>query len=129
DRNGKRVSSASIDWNQYGSNVPFSVRQKPGPSNSLGELKIMFPNSHDIYMHDTPQKHLFSRDVRAFSHGCVRLEDPRAMAAAVLGVSKEEVGKMIAGGKNSRRNVPVKIPVYVAYFTAWPDASGNIGYF
>lgn len=129
DRNGKRVSSASIDWNQYGSNVPFSVRQKPGPSNSLGELKIMFPNSHDIYMHDTPQKHLFSGDVRAFSHGCVRLEDPRAMAAAVLGVSKEEVGKMIAGGKNSRRNVPVKIPVYVAYFTAWPDASGNIGYF
>ena len=128
DRNGRRISSASIDWNRYGSNVPFNVRQKPGPSNSLGELKIMFPNRHDIYMHDTPAKSLFSRDVRAFSHGCVRLEDPRAMAAAVLGTSKEEVGKQISTGRNGRKNLSVKIPVYVGYFTAWPDASGKIAY-
>lgn len=129
DRNGRRISSASVDWNRYGNNVPFSVRQKPGPANSLGELKIMFPNQHDIYMHDTPSKNLFARDVRAFSHGCVRLEDPRAMAAAVLGISREDVGKQIAGGRNSRKNVPVKIPVYVGYFTAWPDASGNVAYY
>lgn len=129
DRNGRQVSSASIDWNRVGNNIPVSVRQKPGPSNSLGELKIMFPNKHDIYMHDTPQKHLFSRDVRAFSHGCVRLEDPRAMAAAVLGVSKEEVGKHIAGGRNNRKNVPTRIPVYVSYFTAWPDLAGNVSYY
>lgn len=129
DRSGRQVSSASIDWNRYGSSVPFTVRQKPGPSNSLGELKIMFPNKHDIYMHDTPQKHLFSRDVRAFSHGCVRLEDPRAMAAAVLGISREQVGKYIAGGRNSRKNVQVKIPVYVSYFTAWPDLAGKVSYY
>lgn len=129
DRNGRQVSSASINWNSVGNNIPYSVRQKPGPSNSLGELKIMFPNKHDIYMHDTPSRNLFSRDVRSFSHGCVRLEDPRAMAAAVLGISKEEVGKHIAGGKNNRKTVPVKIPVYVSYFTAWPDLAGNVSYY
>jgi len=91
-------------------------------------LKIMFPNRHDIYMHDTPTKSLFSRDVRAFSHGCVRLEDPQAMAAAVLSTSKEEVGRQISTGRNGRKNLSVKIPVYVGYFTAWPDASGKIGY-
>jgi len=129
DRNGRQVSSASINWNSVGNNIPYSVRQKPGPSNSLGELKIMFPNKHDIYMHDTPSRNLFSRDVRSFSHGCVRLEDPRAMAAAVLGISKEEVGKHIAGGKNNRKTVPVKIRVYVSYFTAWPDLAGNVSYY
>lgn len=129
DGSGRKVSSASIDWNRYSNNVPFSVRQKPGPSNSLGELKIMFPNRHDIYMHDTPSKSLFSRDTRSFSHGCVRLEDPRAMAAAVLGTTKDDVGKMIAGGRNGRKNVPVRIPVYVSYFTAWADEAGNVSYY
>lgn len=124
DRRGRRVSSASINWSAYGANIPYSVRQKPGPSNALGELKIMFPNKHDIYMHDTPAKNLFSRDTRAFSHGCIRLEAPRAMAAAVLGVSEEEIGRRIAERRNARQDVPVKVPVYVGYFTAWPDAAG-----
>lgn len=125
---GQRVSSTSVDWGRYGSNIPFSVRQKPGPQNALGELKIMFPNRHSIYMHDTPARQLFARDTRAYSHGCVRLENPRAMAAAVLRTSEDEVAGEIAKGRNGRRNVPQKIPVYVGYFTAWPEASGAVGY-
>jgi len=128
DQRGRRIASSSINWAAYGSNVPFGVRQPPGPRNALGQLKIMFPNAHDIYMHDTPEKSLFSRDSRAFSHGCVRLEDPRAMAAAVLGISEEEVAANIERGRNARRNAPEKIPVYVGYFTAWPEASGRISY-
>ncbi|WP_173931451.1 L,D-transpeptidase family protein [Chelativorans sp. Marseille-P2723] len=125
DSRGRRVSSASVDWWRYGANIPYNVRQKPGPSNALGEVKIMFPNKHDIYMHDTPAKSLFSRDTRAYSHGCVRLQNPREMAAAVLGTSVNEVGRRISEGRNARQNVPQKIPVYVSYFTAWPEPSGS----
>lgn len=125
DARGRRIPSAAINWAAYGSNIPFSVRQKPGPANALGELKIMFPNKHDIYMHDTPAKNLFARDTRAFSHGCVRLQEPRAMAAAVLRVSEEEVARRIAQGRNARQDVPEEIPVYVGYFTAWPEPDGS----
>ncbi|WP_163266963.1 L,D-transpeptidase family protein [Chelativorans alearense] len=127
DSRGRRVSSAAIDWNRYGANIPFSVRQPPGPANALGELKIMFPNKHSIYMHDTPAKELFKRDTRAYSHGCVRLQDPRAMAAAVLDTSVDEIGQEIGKGRNARRDAPQKIPVYVGYFTAWPEA-GEVTY-
>ncbi|MCR4266688.1 murein L,D-transpeptidase [Nitratireductor sp. ZSWI3] len=129
---GQRVSSTSVSWGQHGGKVPVSVRQKPGPSNALGELKILFPNRHAIYMHDTPSKSLFQRDTRAFSHGCVRLADPRAMAAAVLGTSVDDVAASINSGDRSRptrRKIDRDIPVYVGYFTAWPEAAtGRIGY-
>ncbi len=123
---GRRVSSSSVDW--Y-STASVDVRQPPGRSNALGELKILFPNSHAIYMHDTPSKSLFQRDTRAFSHGCVRLADPRAMAAAVLGESESQIAAHIAGGQNKQVNVPHKIPVYVSYFTAWPNKDGKVEYF
>ncbi|MGB3897094.1 MAG: murein L,D-transpeptidase [Mesorhizobium sp.] len=125
---GKRVPSSAIDWSQYGSKVPFSVRQAPSEANALGELKILFPNKHAIYMHDTPQKSFFQRDNRALSHGCVRLQDPRGMAAAVLGTSVDYIADKLKKGHSSEK-VTRKIPVYVAYFTAWPDKSGNIEYF
>ena len=128
DSKGRKVSSSSVNWSQFGANVPYSIVQPSGDGNALGELKIMFPNKHSIYMHDTPAKALFSRDMRAYSHGCVRLADPRAMAAAVLGTTKDDVGKMLAKG-NHRENVPQKLPVYLTYFTAWPNADGSIAYF
>ncbi|HVV43324.1 MAG TPA: L,D-transpeptidase family protein, partial [Nitrobacter sp.] len=84
DSKGRRIPSSSIDWGAYGANIPYDVRQQPSEANALGELKILFPNKHAIYMHDTPEKYLFDRDMRAFSHGCVRLQKPREMAAAVL---------------------------------------------
>jgi L,D-transpeptidase YcbB len=128
DRNGRRISSAAINWNRVGSNPPYDVRQLPGPRNALGELKILFPNKHAIYMHDTPAKNLFDRSVRAFSHGCVRLHDPRAMAAAVLGKDRSHIAEKVRMG-HSQEAVPGNIPVYVAYFTAWPTDNGEVEYF
>lgn len=127
---GRQVSSSSVDW--YGvanKQVSVDVRQPPGRSNALGELKILFPNKHDIYMHDTPAKNLFQRDMRAYSHGCVRLEDPRAMAAAVLGKSVDYVASRVAQGRNDSDTLAQKVPVYVAYFTAWPEADGSVRYY
>ena len=80
-------------------------------------------------MHDTPSKSYFNRDMRALSHGCVRLAEPRVMAAAVMGTTVEEIGKQIASGQNRAVQVPQKIPVYVSYFTAWPNKDGVIEYF
>jgi murein L,D-transpeptidase YcbB/YkuD len=127
DGRGQRVSSSSVAWTSYGANIPFDVRQPPGPKNSLGEMKIMFPNKHAIYMHDTPEKNLFSKDSRAYSNGCVRLQDPRAMAAAVLGWSRAEVEQRLKG-EHGQVDLPVKVPVFVVYFTAWPKADGTVSY-
>ncbi|RKE84446.1 murein L,D-transpeptidase [Rhizobium sp. AG855] len=123
---GRKVASSQVDWNTTHS---VDVRQPPGGDNALGELKILFPNDHAIYMHDTPSKSFFNRDIRALSHGCVRLAQPRVMAAAVMGTTVEEIGKQIASGQNRAVQVPQKIPVYVSYFTAWPNKDGVIEYF
>ncbi|MCX8279405.1 L,D-transpeptidase family protein [Phyllobacterium sp. 0TCS1.6C] len=130
DRSGRVVPSSSVNWSKVAaSGGGVGIRQKPSLDNALGELKILFPNSHDIYMHDTPAKSYFKRDMRALSHGCIRLENPRGMAAAVLELSVDELKPYF--GKNER-NVKVKsqLPVYVSYFTAWPDATtGEINYY
>ncbi len=128
DAKGRHIPSSSIDWWSMGSKVPYNVRQTPSEANALGELKIMFPNKHAIYMHDTPQKALFDRDSRAFSHGCVRLSKPREMAAAVMGRDVGYIRDRLAKG-HSTDKVPGRIPVYVAYFTAWPNAQGTVEYF
>ncbi|MBO6757155.1 MAG: L,D-transpeptidase family protein [Roseibium sp.] len=126
---GRKVSSASVDWYAVAAKQQsINVRQYPGRSNALGEVKILFPNKHHIYMHDTPHKKLFNKDQRAFSHGCVRLHDPKGMAAAVLGTSKDYITAQIAQGQNRQERVEDDIPVYVAYFTAWPDVSGTVAY-
>ena len=72
----KLVRSSSINWAAYGDRPPFGVQQPPGKGNALGELKFLFPNSHDIYMHDTPTKNLFAEQTRTFSHGCIRVAKP-----------------------------------------------------
>jgi murein L,D-transpeptidase YcbB/YkuD len=124
---GRTVASSGVNWNTSVKNI--SVRQPPGKSNALGELKILFPNTHAIYMHDTPSKGFFDRDNRALSHGCIRLVDPRKMAAAVLGTTVQKVGEQIASGQNRAIQVPKKVPVYIAYFTAWPNKDGQVEYF
>ncbi|WP_346909176.1 L,D-transpeptidase family protein [uncultured Roseibium sp.] len=127
---GQQVSSSSVDWYAVASKQQsINVRQYPGASNALGQVKIMFPNKHHIYMHDTPSKSLFKKDVRAFSHGCIRLQDPKAMAAAVLGKSKDYVTGRINQGQNAQEDVTGDIPVYISYFTAWPNDEGTISYF
>lgn len=127
---GRQVSSAAVDWYAVASKQQsVNVRQYPGSSNALGEVKILFPNKHHIYMHDTPSKSLFKKDMRAYSHGCIRLQDPKAMAAAVLGKSKDYVSSRISGGQNEQEQVTGDIPVYVSYFTAWPESDGSVAFY
>jgi murein L,D-transpeptidase YcbB/YkuD len=96
------------------------IRQKPGDKNALGLVKFIFPNSYSIYMHDTPEDQLFAKDVRAFSHGCIRLEKPAEMAQWVLGWTPEQVrNAMEKGGDDRRVNLKEKVPVFIVYFTTF----------
>lgn len=127
---GQRVSSTAVDWYSVATGQSsINVRQPPGSRNALGELKIMFPNKHAIYMHDTPARNLFKRDRRAFSHGCIRLQHPRLMAAAVLQKDEAYIASRIAVGENDVDKVAEQIPVYSAYFTAWPKDAGGTGFY
>ena len=95
-------------------------RQKPGPKNSLGIVKLVMPNPYNVYLHDTPSKSLFAREVRAFSHGCIRVQEPLDLATALLNGSKDraEVDAIVAGGRTTTVGLPASLPVYVTYFTA-----------
>lgn len=109
------------------------IRQKPGGNNSLGLVKFMFPNTNNIYLHDTPAKSLFNEDDRAFSHGCVRVEKARELAIKITGKdggwSAEKVDEAMNAGKESSYVLKKKIPVYLTYFTAWADKDGNVAFF
>jgi len=108
------------NYEYYSQGGTQRIRQKPGETNSLGLVKFLFPNDYNIYLHDTPQDELFEKDVRAFSHGCIRLEKPEAMAQWVLGWDAARVTQaMEAGSDNQSVKVPAKLPVYIAYFTAY----------
>jgi murein L,D-transpeptidase YcbB/YkuD len=105
------------------------VRQPPGERNALGQIKFIFPNDYAVYMHDTPTRHLFATSRRAYSHGCVRVDQPFRLAEALLrperGWSEERLRKMV--GKTERRvNLPQPLPVHIAYFTLMVDETGNI---
>jgi murein L,D-transpeptidase YcbB/YkuD len=127
---GRQIASNAVNWAAVASDkTAVDVRQPPGERNALGRLKIEFPNKHAIYMHDTPEKSLFKHDMRALSHGCVRLEHPREMAAALLGTSVEHIDKRIASKSTDKELVKRDMPVYLVYFTAWPDADGKIHYY
>jgi murein L,D-transpeptidase YcbB/YkuD len=126
---GREVSSRNVDWWSYSGKVPYNIEQPPGSDNALGELKFLFPNAHNIYMHDTPTKNLFAKDVRAFSHGCVRVENPREFAAILLGWNREKIDANTESGVSQTVALTNKVPVHITYFTAWPDASGRIQYF
>jgi len=96
------------------------LRQRPGPQNALGLVKFLFPNDFNIYLHDTNQKTLFARPVRAISHGCIRLEQPAKLAEYVLGWSADSVRASMEAGPNNRYvAVPTRVPVYIVYFTAY----------
>ena len=97
-----------------------AVRQRPGPKNALGFVKFLFPNDFAIYLHDTPNHELFNKDVRAFSHGCIRVEKPVELAQWVLGWPANQVDEAMKSGQNNRAiKVPRKIPVYIVYSTTY----------
>ena len=128
--NGSPVSPWSVDWSQVSSsNFPFRVRQRPGAGNALGQIKFLFPNKHDVYLHDTPSKSLFSRSYRAFSHGCVRVQNPMEFADALMAnepnISRASLEAMF-GPSERWVNPETQIPVHLAYFTLRVDADGTI---
>ena len=111
---------AANNMEVYNDHGRQAVRQLPGPKNSLGLVKFMFPNDFNIYLHDTPNGELFKKDVRAFSHGCIRLEKPAELAQWVLGWPADRVQQAMENGPNNKQvNLPHKIPVYIVYFTAF----------
>ncbi len=111
---------AANNMEVYNDHGRRAVRQLPGPKNSLGLVKFMFPNDFNIYLHDTPNDELFTKDVRAFSHGCIRVEKPAELAQWVLGWPADKVQQaMQSGPDNHAVKLPSKIPVYIAYFTAY----------
>ena len=108
------------------------IRQKPGPKNSLGKVKFLFPNSFNIYFHDTPAKELFNRDKRAYSHGCIRLSEPEKMANYLLRNQPEWTPEKINAAMNSGDQQFVKlknpVPVFITYYTAWVDENGVLNF-
>jgi murein L,D-transpeptidase YcbB/YkuD len=95
------------------------IRQRPGPKNALGLVKFMFPNDFNIYLHDTPNDGLFDKDIRAFSHGCIRVEKPAELAQFALGWPADKVQAAMNGSNDHTEKLSRKIPVYILYFTAF----------
>ena len=130
-RSGK-VRSASVDWEDYeGQYMPYDFRQPPGAGNALGIVKFLFPNHHNVYLHDTPTKHLFSQPVRAYSHGCVRVHNADKFADVILGGEGWTPGRIrnaIGTGENQRIVMQKKVQVHIAYFTAWSDGADTSYY-
>ncbi|MGB0922482.1 MAG: L,D-transpeptidase family protein [Alphaproteobacteria bacterium] len=133
DNKGQKINPDTINWRNYsGSNFPFRLRQSPGPQNALGQVKIMFPNQHSVYIHDTPNRELFNRSTRAMSSGCVRTQHPLDLTAWLLMETpawpKEAQDIALASGKETRADLNAPVPVHVLYSTVVADADGRIRY-
>ena len=128
----KVVNSSTINWNKYKGDVPFTIRQKPGQDNALGKMKFLFPNNFNIYLHDTPSKGLFTESKRAFSHGCIRVENPKKLLLYLIrndaSLNSEKVDSIFKSGKEF--GIPIKpaVPVYIVYFTSWVDNAGQLNF-
>ncbi|MGY3439615.1 MULTISPECIES: L,D-transpeptidase family protein [unclassified Marinovum] len=133
DSRGRIVPRSAVNFSRYtGKNFPYYLRQAPSNRNALGLVKFMFPNVNNIYLHDTPAKSLFSRDVRAFSHGCVRLNDPFDFAYELLSKQTDDpvnfFQSRLQSGQNTRVNLEQPIQVHLIYRTAYTDAKGRLNY-
>ena len=124
------IDPATIDWaNVTQENFKYTLRRRPGPQNDLGNAKFIFPNSNDIYLHDTPHDELFSQVNRNFSHGCVRVEEPIKLATYLLRDKpqwdQQTILDTIATHREKYITLTKKLPVYLVYLTAWADADGH----
>jgi L,D-transpeptidase YcbB len=130
-RNGREISPSSVNWSQADIRA-YDVYQPSGPSNVLGEIKFIFPNKHGVYMHDTVAKRLFNEPSRPFSHGCMRVRDPRKFAEVLLSLDKgwdrTQIDGILDSGSIEELPVPLetKIPVHVTYFTSVVDDTGAL---
>ena len=133
DGNGRVINRGSVNFSRYNArNFPFGMRQKPGSNNALGLVKFIFPNKYNIYLHDTPSKSLFARDVRAFSHGCVRLADPFDFAYTLLAAQVDDPVKFfkaqLATGRETFVHLDNELPVHLIYRTAFTTPRGHTQY-
>ncbi|MEL6203933.1 MAG: L,D-transpeptidase family protein [Pseudomonadota bacterium] len=133
DRRGRVVPRSAVNFSAYNAkNFPFNLVQPPGPRNALGTVKFMFPNPHAIYLHDTPDKHLFDRERRTYSSGCIRLGDPHEFAYHLL--SRQEVDPVsvfqgtLRTGNRTRIYLDDPVPVHLIYRTAITQAKGRVNY-
>ncbi|MBM7067418.1 L,D-transpeptidase family protein [Actibacterium sp. 188UL27-1] len=133
DRRGRAVSRANINFSRYTArNFPYAVKQPPSRRNALGLVKFMFPNKYNIYLHDTPAKKLFAHESRAYSHGCVRLNDPFDFAYALLAKQSDDPVGLFQSKLGTGRETLVKleqpVPVHLIYRTAFTPAKGRINF-
>ena len=131
DKNSGYLAKENMEITGNDDGLPV-IRQKPGPGNALGKVKFLFPNSFNIYFHDTPSKSLFNKDKRAYSHGCIRVAEPEKLANYVLRNQPEWTPEKISEAMNSgdEKYVKVKdpIPVVITYYTAWVDENGRLNF-
>jgi len=129
---GKEIDPAKLDWSRIDIRS-LNIYQPPGPDNVLGTVKFVFPNKHDVYMHDTTQKGLFAQTIRAESHGCMRVQNPDQLALTLLkqdqGWSANQVASAIQNGQDQHVALKQKIPVYINYFTLWVNDDGSVSTF
>ncbi len=128
---GARVDPATVNWDEAGAYDYFFI-QSPGPANPLGTVKFAFPNKHDIYIHDTNQKRLFGRSRRAFSHGCIRAEQPRDLAAHLLARQDwegEEVDDVFSARRTKNVALDEPLLVHLVYLTAHADTEGGLSFY
>jgi L,D-transpeptidase YcbB len=133
DRNGRRVDPQDIDWSTTSArNFPYQLRQAPGPDNALGRVKIMFPNPHLVYLHDTPSQDLFEKPERAFSSGCIRIQNALELAETLLDDrakwNQETIQKVIQSNKTQTVTIPKQIPVLLLYWTAEVGEDGVVNF-
>jgi murein L,D-transpeptidase YcbB/YkuD len=131
DARGRVVPRSQVNFANYTARTfPYNLRQPPSRSNALGTVKFMFPNPHAIYLHDTPDKSLFARDRRAFSNGCIRLNDPHDFAYHLLAAQTSDprgtFDRILASGQQTRLNLETPVPVHLVYRTAFTDAKGAL---
>ncbi|WP_408592121.1 murein L,D-transpeptidase [Paracoccus marcusii] len=134
DGAGRVLARDGIDFGRYSAaSFPFRLRQKPSDDNALGVVKFIFPNPWNIYLHDTPSKHLFANRVRAESNGCIRIGDPVDLARALLSRQTDDPAAMFQRARDRERETWLKltppVPVHLVYFTAWPGPDGSIRLF
>ena len=133
DGSGRVVPRSAIDFNEYTRNTfPFDIKQPPSNGNALGLVKFMFPNRHNIYLHDTPSKHLFAREKRAFSHGCIRLQQPFEFAYALLARQTDDprglFHSILNTGRETKVDLERNVPVHLIYRTVVTSAKGRMGF-
>jgi murein L,D-transpeptidase YcbB/YkuD len=127
------VDAGTVDWQSLTGaelNRRYRLRQDPGPFNALGDVKFMFPNAHNVYLHDTPSRELFARTARNFSSGCIRIENPLELAEYLLsdqdGWTKGRIDEVVAGGVERTVRLRTALPVHLLYWTAWADGDGTM---